>query len=133
MQCCCRAWLRGVCRIKAPRKPLGAWPVVGDARPKTVGSSCRRFVQLVRAFFFWQLCESKHIQPTRLDISPSSGSHTRAMARLSRDGDPPPLKGIFAGGELREGHSLASARTYHEAQRYALNPCNKSTHLLYIL
>ena len=37
--------------------------------------------------------------------------------RLSRDGDPLPLKGIFAGGELRESNSLASARTHHEAQR----------------
>ena len=48
------------------------------------------------------------------------GAH---MARISRDGDPgqAALKGIFAGGELREGHSLASARTHHEAQRYALN------------
>jgi len=51
---------------------------------------------------------------------------SRGMARLSRDGDPPALKGIFAGGELREGHSLASARTHHEAQRYALNTaCTK--------
>jgi hypothetical protein len=40
------------------------------------------------------------------------------MARYFVDADSPPrLQGIFAGGELLCSHTLASARTHHEAKR----------------
>jgi hypothetical protein len=46
-----------------------------------------------------------------------SGGH-RSMARYLGDADSPPrLQGIFAGGELLGSHTLASARTHHEAKR----------------